>query len=205
MIDFTQSTCNTLTFDLAYAPRTNSALETFRVKVSTTCGRVWSDNDIVYEVSRQDIAPNSPLLNGDFVPNEDSWKSHSIDLSNYTTDNDLLVMFEFETNSGNALYLDNINFGCSEINSLGEATRFDFELYPNPTKNDVFIKLPSHHSNLDLNITDVSGREVLKSNIPSNVSKFNLNEINNIKFDKGVYLFSIRDENQVVTKKLIVN
>jgi enterochelin esterase-like enzyme len=71
-----------------------------------------------------------------------------------------------------------------------------FLIYPNPTAHNFHIEAPVR---VDLSIVSVCGQQVvLKRNFRSGV--FNASE-----FKKGVYLVVFTNEQQVVTKKLIIN
>ena len=206
MVDFTQLSCNDLTFDLAYAPRTTSTNETFRARVSTTCGRTWIDNNIIYEVSGQNIAPNSPVLSGDFIPTESDWMSHTVDLSNYNDEDEILVMFEFLSATGNSIYFDNINFGCSsqDLTSVNENQEFSFGVFPNPTSSDARIRLSSNQDNAIIRITDVTGKLIGEKELTQNTTEIRVSDIVNSTLENGVYLVSVENNNSLKTQKLII-
>ena len=203
MIDFTQFACDNITFDLAYAARTTATNETFTVKLSTTSGRTW--NDVVYEVSQQNIAPYSPIITGDFIPSESDWLSHTVDISNFVDEENVLVMFEFQSSTGNSIYLDNINFGCSSriLSSIENKSYSDFSLFPNPTSKDATIQLSDNLHDATINIYSVTGKLIGKSKInsPANIM---ISNIVGKELEKGIYLISVENEMGIKTKKLII-
>lgn len=72
------------------------------------------------------------------------------------------------------------------------------ELYPNPTKDNVTVKLEGVV--FDIQILDIQGRVVLnKSNVKESIT-LNLAQLNN-----GLYQVKVYDEKQFVTQKLIIN
>ena len=207
MIDVTQASCDYLTFDLAYAARTNSAVEKFTVKASTNCGRTWPNNKILYEVSKQDIAPYSPIVNGDYIPNSNQWKSHTVDMSSLHGENDVLIMFEIQTNNGNTLYLDNINFGCSNyfLSSTPTLNEIDFEILPNPGTFNTNIFVSKGVDNFNLKITDITGKAVANKEIMNSNSPISIQELTTSNLNKGVYFISIDDhKGTLITKKFIL-
>ena len=206
MIDLTQASCNDLTFDLAYAPRTSSTDETFRVRVSSTCGRTWTNSNILYEVNKQNIAPNSPVLSGDYIPTEADWTTHTVDLSGYTNKDEILFMFEMETTTGNSLYIDNIKFACSDqtLTSVDEKLILKFEVYPNPTNSDAFISLASNMNGANIKIMDVTGKIVGSDKLTIGTRQILVSELVNQTLEKGVYLITVDNGNSVITEKLII-
>ena len=206
MIDMTQTSCDELTFDLAYAPRTSSTDETFRVKYSTTCGRTWPSSNVLYTVSKQNIAPNSPVISGDFIPTENDWLRHTVDISELSGEDEVFIMFEMETNTGNSLYMDNINIGCSNsyLSSINEGNVLDFTIFPNPTNSDANINFSTNQTNTTITITDVAGKIIGFETLANGASKIKVSDIANRELDKGVYLIAIENENTIKTQKLII-
>ena len=77
-------------------------------------------------------------------------------------------------------------------------------LYPNPTKGSFNLALGLVKAQ-DMNVifSDVNGRVIFvdhKTNIKNETLKYNLNN-----YPKGIYMVSIRLENSVITKKVIIN
>jgi hypothetical protein len=70
-------------------------------------------------------------------------------------------------------------------------------LYPNPTNNGIVSFNSDLNGNKNIKIYDISGREVLNTNISEN--SFNVNGLNS-----GAYLVKINSENKSYTLKLII-
>lgn len=70
------------------------------------------------------------------------------------------------------------------------------KVYPNPAKNILNIELPNHVKDFHVEITDMSGKLVLKSE--------NQKEINVSALENGVYLSSIKTDNESVTRKIVI-
>lgn len=87
----------------------------------------------------------------------------------------------------------------SPILSSPTAASFKLNLFPNPTSGPLKLMLEETHANIDLAITDLSGKLVL-SHSYSNQSVLDLD----ISFlSSGMYLVSIRSEETVYQSKLI--
>lgn len=79
----------------------------------------------------------------------------------------------------------------------------DFTLYPNPNNGSFTVKFTSESSNnIDINVYDISGRQVYVKSF-SNTGNFNQNiELNNVQ--AGVYMVSVTDGSQKIMKKIII-
>lgn len=79
----------------------------------------------------------------------------------------------------------------------------DFALFPNPNKGSFTVKFLSDTSNkIDINVHDISGRQVYNNSF-SNNGTFNQNiDLNNVQ--KGIYLVSILDGDKKTVKRIIV-
>ena len=89
-----------------------------------------------------------------------------------------------------------IQFGEPNTSSIVE-NNLNFELYPNPTTNNVItLNLIGTYS---FEITDTKGSIVLNGNGNG------INEIDLSGVEKGIYFINIQQENQSATTKLVVN
>ncbi len=79
----------------------------------------------------------------------------------------------------------------------------DFALFPNPNKGSFTVKFLSDTSNtIDINVHDISGRQVYKKSFANN-GTFNQNiDLNDVQ--KGIYLVSIIDGDTKTVKRIIV-
>lgn len=207
MIDVTKANCSQITFDLAYAARTDAAIEKFIVKASTNCGSTWPSSNIIYEVSRQNIAPYESVINGPYIPSANDWLSHSVDMGKFIGEKDVLIMFEFQTNSGNTLYIDNINFGCRTeiLHSISDLNKMSFQIYPNPTNKDATIDLSLLKENVSIQIMDVAGKVLAVKKVLGNKRQLDISEIAGGFLENGVYLISVKNDNFNKTQKLIIH
>lgn len=163
------------TFNMAYFDSSNARLsfkysckrkqsnssDKLIVYVSRNCGENWIarktlEGDELYTVSGFQSAPFFP-------ENESEWGM--VEVNNlvpvYFT-SEFRVRFEFISQNGNNVFLDNINltdaFSVS-VNNI-EAIQKSIQIFPNPANNivNVEIEMPSELSNFEINLHDVSGR-----------------------------------------------
>jgi hypothetical protein len=127
--------------------------------------------------------------------------------SSYFTPN-FKMRFRFEGEGGNNIYLDDINMysglpsdnlvlGVNEIAELK-----DIELFPNPTEGDIHLRYFSEiDSKLNISITDISGKEVNKTDVMSK-SGNNLVVLPTEGLSSGTYLIKVGNSSQ--TLKFVV-
>lgn len=91
-------------------------------------------------------------------------------------------------------------FMFSKNNSTGIENRkqLDIELYPNPVTDKLFIKNSDEIQFKAYTITDISGRQLIKSAI-NNLEKY----ISLTHLQTGVYFITLYGENEILTKKII--
>lgn len=90
---------------------------------------------------------------------------------------------------------------CVGIDEL--SSTIDFNVYPNPNKGQFTLNLTTQNTtDLRISITNIHGQEVFVKNNFDNINV--INEEINIGNVKGVYFVNIITNNEVVTKKVIV-
>ena len=93
-----------------------------------------------------------------------------------------------------------INLLCfaTGINEL--IGRNAINIYPNPSQDNFIIYLNAELFNANLEIRNVLGEKNYATKLNSNYESISCNE-----FPSGIYLITIRKDNEVITKKLIIN
>lgn len=71
------------------------------------------------------------------------------------------------------------------------------KIYPNPAKDILKVELPNSVKNFSLEINDMSGKLISTHE--------NENEINVFKLPNGVYLCTIKSDDETITKKIIID
>jgi PKD repeat protein len=152
-----------LTFKYAHARRNFNSDDQLRVFISRDCGNTWSLRRVL---SGDDLPTVAQSVPGTFVPSGlQDWREEVVTgiISVFLT-NEFRVRFEFTSNSGNNLYIDDINIqDASLISSIDETDLMDqgVSLYPNPTGDVAFLEFDQQ--NVDrgsIFLLDLSGRQV---------------------------------------------
>ncbi len=189
----------TLSFDYAFAAKEDSNKDFFTVSISANCGD-W----ILYKTYRDNILRTAPNTTSPFIPQNDDWKSATIDLSFYRHFEPLLIKFELNGNGGNNFYLDNINFSGDNVGLEEGENNTSLFVYPNPARGKFIItSTQKFQREVLLNIYTIQGEKIL-SNIIENAE--NIKEITiNEDLPAGVYFIRLVSGASVFEKKLIVN
>ncbi|NPA68655.1 MAG: T9SS type A sorting domain-containing protein, partial [Chlorobi bacterium] len=83
----------------------------------------------------------------------------------------------------------------SEINTFEEMR---FNIYPNPTDGK-FVAEFNYPADATVSVTDISGKEILRKNMHSNIEYFDLS-----KYSKGIYIIKIKTDNLIINKRIIL-
>lgn len=138
-----------------------------------------------------------------FIPNSSQWKTIRLDIPD-SLSGEVQIGFDWANFTPTAkfkgLYIDNIKVvtvavGITENNSV-----MNWNLFPNPATNQLTISLTNNLKEVDVIITDITGKIIYKT-----ISKGDRQlDVNTSDFAEGVYLVQIQTENFISTKKVIV-
>jgi len=138
LVDLTGMASAVLTFDRAYAPRTNR-LDSLFIQVSTNCGTSFVPTGYAKSSTQLATVPAQSTL---FAPaNDTDWKSDTINLSSFAG-NKILFRLISVSRFGNALFVDNVKLNGSTVSVLSLDENQDFRLFPNPAETVVRLQFP---------------------------------------------------------------
>ena len=142
-IDFTALTKPIkLGFKWAYARSDANYSDELIVLVSNDCGTTWAQ-----KFSRTGNAlVSGPTQTTLFIPDSTQWKTATIDLSSYSTSNNVDIKLVNVTDGGNALYIDSLKLGDFDFSTLKDSVKEvgkqnTLLLFPNPAQDLLTIKL----------------------------------------------------------------
>lgn len=178
-VDLREAEDVVLSFRYAFARRSSSNEDLLRISVSNTCGATWS--------LRKQLRASNDLTTGgnvstNFVPSgPDQWGyaevttiSASYHVSNFR------VRFEFISDGGNNLYIDDVNInginvGLEQVFGNDAPT---LRVMPNPAKDNAQAVLNvSQGGKVNVDVLDVLGRTVVgvhSGDLPQGESRFDL-------------------------------
>jgi PKD repeat protein len=155
--DLSNSFGTQLGFKVAFAPKNSTDSSFLKVYVSNNCGNSW----LLRYTKIGTALHTAPPTSGPFFPSASQWMSEVINLSStlFSGRPSIMLKFEFTNERGNNIYLDDINIsaavGMSDIN----ASRYDLELWPNPSSGTMRFRMNlSNSMPLSWELRDASGR-----------------------------------------------
>ncbi|MGV3637894.1 MAG: T9SS type A sorting domain-containing protein, partial [Flavobacteriales bacterium] len=160
--DMSQATDIVLSFRYAYARRSSTNADQFRVFVSANCGENWSLRSQLFATS--DLNTGG-VVAGTFVPSTPAqWGFEEVTTIGSTFQvSDMRIRFDFFSDGGNNFYLDDINLNGMTV-GLDEFTSYTDEqlrVVPNPASAQADLLVQQERSaSIAIEMLDVTGRSV---------------------------------------------
>ncbi|WP_178988750.1 endonuclease [Winogradskyella schleiferi] len=128
------------------------------------------------------------------IPYDDT--SQTIVIPNINVENNVSVVIDGNSGSGNRVVFDDLSYTCYSSLSTDEFNASNIKLYPNPVNNNLTLDLKSN-VDTSIEIYDILGKRVLKNTI-NKTSALNLQALKS-----GIYIVKITQGNSTITKKLV--
>lgn len=195
----------TLTFKYAFARRTNDDMDQMRVYVSSNCGQTWS---LRWSKTGADLATVANKSTNWVPASSSEWRSITLNnLAAWSSSSNVRFRFEFISNGGNNIYLDDINIvgPYVGIESFAEES-LSIVAYPNPAVDQITVSFEVPVLTLtSFEIMDMTGRVIKKSPLIS----FAPGEVNYMitlpeGISNGMYFLNINLGNSRYTKKVFI-
>jgi hypothetical protein len=188
-----------LTFSVAHA-RYASESDRLQVELSTNCGQTWIS---VYNKAGATLA-TAPTITTSFTPTAAQWRSDTVSLASYSTNDEVLIRFKATSAYGNNLYLDDINIGQTPTNINENEVLTSFRVFPNPVADMFNVELAMFESsNVTLQVYDITGRLVY-AETPGFMSSGNhMISIDASSWAAGLYQVKISTDAGSVTRKIM--
>lgn len=204
-LNITNMSACTLTFWVAYARyglyQSVMYSDTLEVKVSSNCGSTWTQ---VYIKGGNTLSTNGQVdvQNAIFVPTSTQWRQETVVLNSYVGNN-IMVSFVNRGRYGQALYVDNINISGTLV-GLDEYHFGNFNLYPNPNNGEFDVMFEtSVNDDYTVEILNSIGQVVATEQLSDFSGQYN-RHFDLSGFGKGVYLMTIRNQENKMVKRLVV-
>jgi len=192
-----------LSFRYAFAAKTGAPNDRLKFFISSDCGETWIQKaNLTLTSLSTATATSSPF----FPQSQSGWKQHDVTgITDSLLTDGFRIKFSFESRGGNNLFIDDINFGNTNIAFSSATNNFlktkNVEVYPNPFQNEVMLSFQnSENENYTATVTDLAGRILLqqKGKANNNSSTLNLSQLNS-----GVYFIRIETNDFVKTVKML--
>ena len=191
-----------LTFDVAYVRADNIYSDTLAVLVSKDCGATFTQAYLKGGKTLATVATDqgSPK----FVPTKDQWRKETVDLSVYSGQANVMIVFQNRGHYAQPIYIDNINLTATIVSSTEAIiSAYEFSLAPNPTSGIVDVNFKADMTaDVKIEITNVLGQTIAKEFI-KNVTGTTRQSFDLSDQHAGVYFVTISYGSNQIVKKLI--
>jgi PKD repeat protein len=180
-----------LKFDVAYSPYPGFA-DSLNVYYSNDCNVTLNR---IYSKGGNILRTTTTTSQGYFIPTNDEWRTETVELSQFTTDQEINLVFENVSGYGNNLYIDNIRF--ETFSSVAEIKQKEKpSIFPNPFSQKVSIKTAQNEATVKL--FSVNGKLILTQKIYDNITILDLANLND-----GIYFAEITIGDITYREKLV--
>ncbi|MEW6467864.1 MAG: choice-of-anchor J domain-containing protein [Bacteroidota bacterium] len=202
-VNLSQINNPSLYFKVAYAQKNSSNGDRLRVFVSTNCGQTWTLRMTKLGTNLATV----PAQTSPFLPSQvTQWRMETVSLTSFATQQNVRFKFEFLSDGGNHIYLDDINvsgpLGGTELEQ-----QLGFAVYPNPSSSSsvASFTLPAD-AQAAIMLYDMTGREtqsVFSGHLKAGEHSFVINPEGTL--GKGIYLLKVVIDGNVITRKIIIH
>ena len=202
-VNFTSIGAPTLTFRIAFAQRSTSDADKLRILVSTNCGQTWTQR---YSKSGATLS-TANAMSPAFTPLASQWRLETVNLTNLASNPNVRIKFEFTSDGGNNIYIDDINLtGPTGIDSPENGAN-SLNVFPNPAQDNTIAGFSlDKQEEVSLSIVDMTGREVMSiysGSLGAGQHQFPVNAVGTLS--SGIYFVRLSTaDGRIVTQKLIV-
>lgn len=112
------------------------------------------------------------------------------------------IIYASTTNSQTWGKLDDVKVIEANSLSISNFNKEVFSIFPNPTSNEITVKITNEIESLDVKIFDINGKKVFSKQSKVDVNKELTISVSNLS--KGVYFIQLRDKFMSRTKKLLI-
>ena len=194
-----------ISYRYAYARRSSSSDDRLRLYVSNNCGQTWS--------LRQQLRGSTTLqtggtMSGIFVPTgSDQWALTEVsNVSSAYHSSDFRFKFEFESDGGNTLYIDDININGSPV-GINEMQSVDNDMHvvPNPASGEArLIFEQADAGRITVELLDPLGRSLGIVHDGMAMAGKQQIELPIAKLSKGLYFVSLVQGEVRLVQRLVV-
>lgn len=185
-----------LHFKYAYARRATTSTEVLQVLISDDCGDNWrslggfNGNNL----TTSDVSPGwRPSTSSD-------WDAKVISLAGYIESNNAQIRFDVISNSGNSVFIDDINIGFNALSTPSFRRDIGLKISPNPATNSITLRMNENINRGVVSIVDITGRLLLQQNLEASNQTISTASLAN-----GVYSVVVQSEGSNWSKKLIIS
>ena len=169
---------------------------------SVDCGQTWQQR---YLKTGATLSTRS-ATNTSFVPTSSQWRTETINISSVVTAPNVRIKFQFTSDGGNNIYIDDINIqGTTGVESP-DAGISQFSVFPNPAQDNTMISFSlQDQEQVNLQLIDMTGREVMNVYSGDLAAGQHMMPVNTAELSSGIYFIRMSTaDGRNVTQKLVV-
>jgi PKD repeat protein len=200
--NLTNITNASMTFQVAFAARSSSSTDQLKVFASSNCGQQWN---IRFTKSGLNLS-TAGIVSASFIPNASQWRQETVNINSVSYNNKPSVRFKFEytQNTGNNIYIDNINVtGTSTVGIQDVQFLATLSVYPNPSATGSLVEFQlSEPTDMTIEVTDIAGRvveQLEKSRLHSGSYSYRFGD----NYPAGIYFVRLKPGVNDITQKVI--
>jgi len=203
-LDFSNTTGNKIKYSYAHAQSTGFDNNRLQVFVSNDCGATWTQESQLIGTTLATAPINS---SSHFYPTINDWASHTVDLSTYDGNTEVMISIKVICAGGNNLYIDDIEIGDNIVSAISENSTDNIvaNVYPNPTNEIGTLQLNIENTtSLDIAIFDVLGKKVQQmANTKFTKGRHNIS-FDTTNLESGTYFIKCQSNEMVNNVKFVV-
>lgn len=200
-----------LSFYAAFSLRakgTGNTTDLLAIYTSIDCGKTWSIRSNINASNLNTTGSvKPPTTQSSFFPNgPDQWKRHDVLLNAIPQGqrSNVKVRFEFRSDGGHNLFIDNINIGFYSGITEMLNDEANFSVYPNPSAGNTSIRVNMPESKeVKLEVLDVFGKTVSVITDGNSTGGENIFTFNPQGLSSGMYVVRLTVDGQTFTRKLM--
>ena len=179
------------------------------VKISTDCGNTWTRILATAEDGTGNFATREPVNSSFFPALPEDWcganslsSCYTLDISQFSNNPNVQIMFESVRITGNNLFIDDIKMEAFVgIENQPQTSKLAFDIFPNPCKGIFTISLENTGESCNLEIYNAQGQIIrqIQANSKSNQA------LDLSGQPKGLYFVKMTGNSSPETKKLILD
>jgi len=199
-----------LEFEYSYAQRQAGYTDSLIVYISDDYPATITRILALGQDSTVNFATVPPVMS-EFIPESESdWcgennlvECYNIDLSEWSGNPDIRIIFESYNGFGNNLFIDNVSVASPNDVNEGFIGNEELSIYPNPANGIFTVESPNIGHIDNVKVINLTGQTVYNNDIRSNNSSSRF-EIDLSNHKRGVYLIKVSGDNSIITGKVIL-
>ena len=191
----------TMTFDLSHARYGTSSNDNLKIKISVDCGTTWTT---LFNKTGATLSTTTGSTSIFTPTTPTQWRSELVSLAAFVGNSNVFVKFEANSDYGNNLYIDNVNFTFTTgLNTVSK--KVAFEMYPNPASDRASVDVNlDKKDDVTVEVFNKVGALVYSHSEAGMSAGEHSFSINTSDFAKGIYMVSVKTSNGATQKKLVV-